>query len=291
MGIADRIKSISGGAGSSPIREDKSFVEKATLEEKIERSKEVIKAAYERFPHEKITLAWTGGKDSTLILWLTLEVCKENNFSPPKVMFINEGDVFPEMITFVKKWAKKWGVKADFVQNDDVLKQVKKIGDLVYVEKLDERNKLALQRLGFKEESFPFEPESLVGNHLMKTVAMNIYLEATKADALITGIRWDEQEARANEIYFSPRKLPKHTRIHPILHLKEKDVWEATHKYKLPYVDLYEKGYRSLGAKVTTLKPSDKPAWKQDLDHTTERVGRQQDKEQIMKRLRDLGYM
>jgi len=125
----------------------------------------------------------------------------------------------------------------------------------------------------------------------MKTVAMNIYLEATKADALITGIRWDEQEARANEIYFSPRKLPKHTRIHPILHLKEKDVWEATHKYKLPYVDLYEKGYRSLGAKVTTLKPSDKPAWKQDLDHTTERVGRQQDKEQIMKRLRDLGYM
>lgn len=291
MGITDQIKSVVGGSISSPIREDKNFVEKATLEEKIERSKEIIKAAYERFSHDKITLAWTGGKDSTLILWLTIGICKENNFSPPKVMFINEGDVFPEMITFVKKWAKKWKVKVDFVQNDDVLRQVKKIGDPVYVEKLDERNKLALKRLGFKEERFPFEPESLVGNHLMKTVAMNIYLEATKSKALITGIRWDEQEARAAETYFSPRKLPKHIRIHPILHFREKDVWEATHKYELPYVDLYEKGYRSLGAKVTTLKPSDKPAWEQDLDHTTERVGRQQDKEQIMKRLRDLGYM
>ncbi len=42
---------------------------------------------------------------------------------------------------------------------------------------------------------------------------------------------------------------------------------------------------------MTTIKPEDKPAWEQDLESTTERVGRRQDKEQIMKRLRDLGYM
>ena len=264
------------------------------LEEKVRKSKEVIREAYRRFPHERIALAWTGGKDSTLVLWLTLEVCKEKGFTPPKAMFINEGDVFPETLAFVKKWAKKWGVKVDFVQNDNVLKQVKRIGGLVYVGKLNDRNKLALKRLGFKEKSFPFEPESLVGNHLMKTVVMNSYLEKSGAAALITGIRWDEQEARANETYFSPRSAidgPKHMRVHPILHFKEKDVWEATHKHKIPYVELYEDGYRSLGAKVTTIKPSDKPAWEQDLDHTTERVGRQQDKEQIMKRLRALGYM
>ncbi|MFQ5976164.1 MAG: hypothetical protein ACE5J5_07620, partial [Candidatus Hydrothermarchaeales archaeon] len=52
-----------------------------------------------------------------------------------------------------------------------------------------------------------------------------------------------------------------------------------------------EKGYRSLGAKTTTTKPSDLPAWEQDLENTTERAGRQQDKEGTMKRLRDLGYM
>ena len=32
-------------------------------------------------------------------------------------------------------------------------------------------------------------------------------------------------------------------------------------------------------------------AWKQDLEHTKERAGRRQDKEQMMARLRKLGYM
>lgn len=33
------------------------------------------------------------------------------------------------------------------------------------------------------------------------------------------------------------------------------------------------------------------PAWEQDLEHTVERAGRRQDKEQMMERLRKLGYM
>ena len=171
------------------------------------------------------------------------------------------------------------------------IKQVKKVGDPVKVAKLNKRNKEALKDLDFKGKTFPFEPESYVGNHLMKTVAMNIHLEKEGIQALITGIRWDEQEARSNETYFSSRENPDHFRIHPILHFKEKDVWNATHKNKVPYLKLYEEGYRSLGAKGTTTKTSNKPAWEQDLDNTTEREGRRQDKEQIMQRLRDLGYM
>ena len=41
----------------------------------------------------------------------------------------------------------------------------------------------------------------------------------------------------------------------------------------------------------TTTKTSDLPAWKQDLESTTERSGRKQDKENLMEKLRDLGYM
>ena len=77
MGIVNRIKS-SLGSSPSPFKEDKSFMETATLEEKIKRSEEVIRAAYERFPHERIVLAWTGGKDSTFILWLVRRVCEKN---------------------------------------------------------------------------------------------------------------------------------------------------------------------------------------------------------------------
>jgi phosphoadenosine phosphosulfate reductase len=262
------------------------------LEGKIKKSKKVIKKALEEYPNDKIALAWTGGKDSTLVLWLTKEVCRENGFPLPKIVFINEGSVFRQVMSFVRKWSRRWGIKVDFVRNNDIFDQVKgKIGSAVTVKKLSKRNQKELKRLGFKGRQFPFEPESFIGNHLMKTVAMNIWLEENDIQAFITGIRWDEQEARAKEKYFSPRKDPDHVRIHPNLHFREKDIWEANFKLKIPFVKLYKDGYRSLGAKASTEKPAKIPAWEQDLDKTTERVGRRQDKEKIMARLRKLGYM
>lgn len=266
-------------------------MEKSSVDEKVAKSKRVIAEAYRRFPNDKLALAWTGGKDSTILLWMARELAKEKGLPLPHIMFINEGYVFEEVWEFADKLSSDWKFTYHIAQNDDVLKQVKKVGDPVKVSKLNKRNKEALKALDFKAKEFPFEPESYVGNHLMKTVAMNVHLEKEGIRALITGIRWDEQEARANETYFSPRKNPDHFRVHPILHFKEKDVWDATHKNKVPYLKLYEEGYRSLGAKGTTAKTSDKPAWEQDLENTAEREGRRQDKEQIMKRLRDLGYM
>jgi len=46
-----------------------------------------------------------------------------------------------------------------------------------------------------------------------------------------------------------------------------------------------------LASAVATDKAADEPAWLQDLENTTERAGRAQDKEALMERLRDLGYM
>jgi phosphoadenosine phosphosulfate reductase len=46
-----------------------------------------------------------------------------------------------------------------------------------------------------------------------------------------------------------------------------------------------------LGAKTTSIKSVETPAWEQDLENTEERAGRRQDKEEAMERLRKLGYM
>ena len=108
------------------------------LEKKIEKSKEIIKKAFEKFEREKIAVAWTGGKDSTLLLWLVREVCKELNIDLPKIMFIDEGDVFEEVLEFVEKVKKKWNLDVVRVRNDDVLKQVNKVGDIVKVDLLNE---------------------------------------------------------------------------------------------------------------------------------------------------------
>jgi phosphoadenosine phosphosulfate reductase len=125
----------------------------------------------------------------------------------------------------------------------------------------------------------------------MKTVPMRDFIVKNGIKALLTGIRWDEQSARRDEEYFSPRTNPDHMRIHPLLHMKERDIWIAIFKYDIPYNSLYKLGYRSLGAKCATGKASDIPAWVQDLENTPERVGRGQDKEQVMDQLRTLGYM
>lgn len=261
------------------------------LEEKIEHSKAVICEALERFSQDELYIAWTGGKDSTTMLWLYRQVCQEQHRPLPCAMFIDEGHVFEEILELVDKVKDLWNVEVYVAKNTDVSDRAKQVGDLIRVADLNERNRKEIEKLGYTEDSFPFEPESFVGNHLMKTVAMNVFMEQHTVKALSTAIRWDEQEARIEETFFSPRTGPDHTRVHPILHFKERDIWDTIHRFDIPFCSLYYQGYRSLGAKGSTTKNSDIPAWEQDLENTPERAGRGQDKEQIMSQLRSLGYM
>ncbi|MDQ7837640.1 MAG: phosphoadenosine phosphosulfate reductase family protein [Thermodesulfobacteriota bacterium] len=272
-------------------RADQDTLMALPLDEKIAYAKGIIREALEKFGTDKLLIAWTGGKDSTTMLWLYREVCKELDIEKPRCMFIDEGHVFEEILELVGQVKKAWDVNVITVKNIDVSDKAAKVGDMIRVADLNARNRQEVARLGYTEETFSFDPESYVGNHLMKTVAMNMFLESDKVAALSTGIRWDEQEARLDEDFFSPRSNPDHVRIHPILHFKERDIWDTIHKYKIPFCSLYYQGYRSLGAKGSTVKVSDIPAWEQDLENTTERGGRKQGKEDIMAKLRDLGYM
>jgi phosphoadenosine phosphosulfate reductase len=264
---------------------------KLAFGEKVDFSKQVIQEALDQYSAESLRIAWTGGKDSTAMLWLFKEVCTAENIPMPKAMFIDEGYVFEEIWELVHKVRNKWNLEVDIVKNTDVSEKACHIGDVISIIDLNERNRQEIDKLGYREKTFKFEPESFIGNHLMKTVAMNLYLESNDVRALATAIRWDEQDARAAEDFTSPRSEPKHDRIHPILHFKERDVWDVIQKYDIPFCSLYFEGYRSLGAKGSTVKTSNIPAWEQDLENTSERGGRGQDKEGVMKQLRSLGYM
>ncbi len=267
------------------------------VDEAIAKSKEVIRDAFNRFKVEDMAITWTGGKDSTLTLWLIRQVCQEDGIKVPKVMTIDEFDVFPEIHDFMEKYAKEWQLDLEWCRNDDVIRAADgKLNNIVKVSDLNERNQAELKRIGFTEDSFPFEAESYTGNHLMKTVMFNTYIERHNVKAIFQGLRRDEQAARVQDDYFEKKEaahlVPEHVRIKPILHFTERLLWDTYQIYQIPYCVLYEQGYRSLGAKTTsTIAEPGVPAWKQDLEHTTERAGRRQDKEQMMSRLRDLGYM
>lgn len=306
----------SAGEGESPS-------DYADVEEKILKGTEIVADALEEYDNPAIM--WTGGKDSTLVLYLVKSVAEEHGYEIPPVVFIDHFQHFPDIIAFSKHWANEWDLDLIFAKNEDVGNLADEPGEDIRVDDLNEKNQYEVrEKLEYEDDTFPFLLDTYVGNHLLKTVALNDTLESENIDGIFSGVRWDEQEARADETFFSPRhdseKYPPHDRIQPILQFDEGDVWEATWEYLAPDVvddfpdggmypsglgdlpnDLsagdipvspkYFSGFRSLGSEVSTDKTTDEPAWMQNLEDTTERAGRAQDKEDLMGRLRDLGYM
>lgn len=262
----------------------------SALTSHVAQAKIVLAEALERFG-EDLVLGWTGGKDSTLALWLTLAVCREQGVPAPRCLFLDDGDVFPEIDAFVEEWRERWGLRLLRLRNDDLLNRVRNVGDAIPVTELSAENRAELARLGFTADQLLFEPESPEGNHLTKSVPLARFIRQTGARGLITAIRRDEHPARAEETFFSPRPDPSHVRVHPLLPWRERDVWEAILGLGVPFCELYRWGFRSLGARSSTRPVSDIPAWEQDLEHTSERAGRGPVKEEAMARLRSLGYM
>ncbi|AEH38946.1 phosphoadenosine phosphosulfate reductase family protein [Halopiger xanaduensis] len=298
-----------------------------SLQEKIEKAIEVTRTGLEEY--ENPAVMWTGGKDSTLTLYFINQVARKFDYEKPTAVFIDHYQHFDEIIDFVERWASEWEIELTYARNEDIGAYVDEHdlepGDDIPVSALSDHNRHHVRELlEYDDETFPFLLDTYVGNHLLKTVALNDVLERDEIDGVISGVRWDEQEARADETFFSPRHdpdiYPPHDRIQPILQFDERDVWDVFWNYVVPDVvaefpddgyvpqsadDLpdgvtqedvpispkYFAGFRSLGSEVSTEKTTEDPAWLQDLENTTERAGRAQDKEDLMERLRDLGYM
>lgn len=158
------------------------------------------------------------------------------------------------------------------VKFEEIYQFIDKIARLWNFELISFRNEEALKNIKIAED------REFCCTHL-KIIALNQAIEKFHFTALLAAVRWDENPARANEKFFSKRS--NHIRVHPILSFTENDTWDYIKKYNLPYCSLYDKGYRSLGC-----KPCTKPAIEGDI----ERSGRSQDKEEIMIKLRNLGY-
>lgn len=219
-----------------------------SLAEKAAKSKEVLQEALTRFaPH--IALAWTGGKDSTTTLHLLRELGGGRVEIP--VLNIDTTVKFKEIYAFRNRLAEDWQLNLIIERNDEALKTIKIAAD--------------------KEECCLRLKAEVIAN------AMEKY----GWQALITGMRWDEQPDRLREDYFSPRENPPHVRVHPILHFTEMDIWQYIKSHNVPYCELYHRGYRSLGCE---------PCTKLGVPDGPERAGRDQRKEEIMGRLRGLGY-
>jgi phosphoadenosine phosphosulfate reductase len=217
------------------------------LEEKEIYSRKIIRESYDRYGSDN-AIAFSGGKDSTTLLHLVRSEFKGT--IPWKVFTLDTGAEFPEITAFIKSLEKEWGLELITLRNEKV-----------------NNSELAKDKAEccFRRKALPIN--TAIKNYAVK--------------GLMTAVRWDEQEARANETFFAERADPPHMRIQPILHFREIDIWSYLRKYEIPYCELYKKGYRSIDC-IPCTKP-------QGLGGS-ERGGRDQNKEEAMKRLRSMGY-
>ncbi len=251
----------------------------------------ILREAYNRF--ERLAMLWSLGKDSNVMIWLARRAFLGR--VPFPVAHLDTGKEFPETYAFRDQYTREWGL------------------DLIADE---------CPPIEATDPSLP--PDSRFAAR--KSLGLSQAIERYGFEALITGIRRDEQSTRAKERVFSPRgdegewnfrdQPPEfwdqyntdlgpgtHMRVHPLLHWTEIDIWRYIQRENIPVVPLYfarnGKRFRSLGEEGITL-PIDSTASTLDeiiaeLEATRapERAGRTMDheSEDAFERLRAQGYL
>ena len=256
------------------------------LQQLEQKSIYILREVRARF--KKPAMLWSMGKDSTCMLYL----CKRAFLGkiPFPAIHIDNGQDFPETYAFRDKIVKEWEV-----------------------------NLLIAKAERYKDHI------SGTAEGLNKAEALKKLMAEKKFDALIVSIRRDEHGIRAKERYWSPRdkdfrwdfqnqppeifnyisefKDASHVRVHPLLGWTELNVWQYTKERNIPFNPLYlaknGKRYRSLGYPEATVpiesnvKTIDEIIEELKTTQVAERSGRSLDKEKeyVMQRLRELGYM
>jgi len=122
---------------------------------------------------------WTGGKDSTLTLYfINHQVAEKFGYEKPTAVFIDHFQHFDDITDFVEHWADEWDIDLVYARNEDVGAYVEEHGlepgDDIPVSALNEQNQHHIRDiLEYEEDTFPFLLDTYVGNHLLKTVALN----------------------------------------------------------------------------------------------------------------------
>lgn len=240
-----------------------------TLAEKLDLVGQRVAALLTDHALQRIAVAWTGGKDSTLTLALFAHAVRQAGLpGAVRALSIDTGRKYPETVAFRKRIVAE--------------------GTFGPLENLTVRPAAGLAL------AHPPLGESGEGQGVADPVACCAALKVAPlakgvaelgAEVLVTGLRADEHPERRTEHWLEARDLGgRHVLMaQPILQFTEMDVWTATARLGLPVCELYARGYRSLGCVPCTAPPEAHAAG-------AERAGRDQAKEARMAELKALGY-
>jgi phosphoadenosine phosphosulfate reductase len=179
-----------------------------TLFEKYDKVKTSIERLKCFCPKDGYYLAFSGGKDSIVIKHLC-KLAKVKYDTHYSVTTIDP----PELVRYIKKHHK------------DV--------------KFERPEKPLLEEMLYR--GFPLRQSRW---------CCAIYKEnGGKNRTVLTGVRWGESYRRSKRMMYENcfRGGDNKKYLHPIIDWTEQDVWDFIKKYKLPYCELYNKGFKRLG--------------------------------------------
>ena len=214
------------------------------LSAKVRYANRLIEAGLELA--DKPCVAWSGGKDSTVLLHLVLK------FEPRiVVIFNNTGVEFPETLKFVKRLTKEW----------DLNLHIAKPGEKNFWWCLEHRGYPLLgktftrRRVGVSDKQ-----RKVIESGARLSPACCWYCKekpsldkcrALGIDLTFLGIMADESRRRKfNWMEFGDfycTKKENMWKVHPLSIWREEDIWEYHRLHSLPLCEIYRMGHRRNG--------------------------------------------
>ena len=198
-------------------------VEPLTSPPDLERSsaEEVLEYMVDQF-HPRLYVACSFQKEASVIMDMLLKIEPEARF-----FTLDTGLLFPETYETWRKLEQRYDVKVDVYQGMS----------------------LARQRQTHGDELWNREPDACCGIRKVEPLKEAL----SEVDAWISGLRRDQSPSRANTPKVHWDEKHELWKANPLAGWTEKDVWSYIVANDVPYNDLHDRGYSSVGCTHCTL--------------------------------------
>ena len=196
------------------------------LQNKIGIAQTIIQKAQKKTKGKNIVVAWSGGKESTVLLHIIRSMYKGT--IPFNVSFGDSRLETKETYLFIMLLSKKWRMK--FKRH--YLLTLKEARNAIH--EREEKELLKLLNKGY-------------------TRLMRVFIHDKKQKVLMWGNRIEDRNNKEKN-YFKKQKNTWF--VYPLLHFSEIDIWSYIYSYHVPLNKLYEKGYRNSNILPLLIKPT-----------------------------------
>lgn len=185
----------------------------------IKKATGVLGNVFNSIPANKIALSLNGGKDSTVVLFLTLYMLKQKQLekgfnSSLKCIYMKEQNPFPEILSYMTQLSEQ-----------------------------------------FEIEVYEYENKTNITQDFMKN-SLKDFVDNHGIEAIISGTRSTDPYCQGLDLTMKTdvdKHWPDFLRVMPIYYWDYKTVWDFILQAKLPYCSLYDIGYTYVGDRVNSI--------------------------------------